>query len=353
MRAPNKQRYLNAIRHIESEEIPFLEFEFEPAITSEILGRELPRVRSYELPPADVRELVERTGMDMAYVHVLWKLGRKEVVDEEGRTHYVDGTMKQERDLKRVRYPSLDNVRRRIEAMLEELKDTDIGLVCSLNPAPFIVTTAVGYQDYYIALIDRPGFVREFQKIINEYTVKEAELALNYPIDCLKTGAVLCTAAGPMLSAEMMEEFEFPFIRQIACMAHAADVPLLLHTDGDNTSLIPKYLDLGVDALHPVEPCDGRQDIYQLKELHSGRIAFHGNIDLCAVLQYGTPDEVQRDVLEHLDRLSPGGGYVCGSSHDINDKVPVENFWAMARTVNEYKPPRKQKPQRSPRAQRK
>jgi len=67
----------------------------------------------------------------------------------------------------------------------------------------------------------------------------------------------------------------------------------------------------------------GRQDIFKMKESYGKKIALHGNIDLAGVLAYGTPDEVSADVIQHLEKLSIGGGYVCASSHNITESVPV------------------------------
>jgi len=51
----------------------------------------------------------------------------------------------------------------------------------------------------------------------------------------------------------------------------------------------------------------------------------------------GLRKTLRSDTLEHLRRLAPGGGYICGSSHDITENVPYENFVAMAKAVCSYK----------------
>lgn len=338
MRIPNKQRYLNALRHIESEEVSFGELEFGSGFMSKILKRKIPIGLIYEQSPSDVRELLERIGSDMLLVNYLWKLGRKEkVLNKKEVPQYIDGTIKQEADLKYITYPNLNDVRRRIEGFLEEIRDNDIGIIFLINPTPFIVTTAIGYEDYYMALIDRPDFVREFQKRVNEYVLKEIEVGLSYPIDCLMTSLIVSDCNGPMMSEEILEEFEFPYLKQVSDMAHSVGVPLAIHADGNNTVLMPKIIESGVDIIHPIEPCGGRQDIFKLKEKYGDKIALHGNIDISGVLQHGTPMDVEKNVLEHLERLSLGGGYVCSSSHEILDSHPLENFWAMTNTINNYK----------------
>ena len=337
LRSSDKRRYLNAVRHVESAEIPFQEDEIDPSIAAKILGRRLPMVHSYELPVADYVELNLRCGNDLVFLAHLWKLGRKTMLDSDGREHYVDGVIKTRADLKNITYPDLDAIRRHIEEVLAAIGGTGLGLKYTPSQAPFIVTTAMGYADYYEALITGPGFIHEFQKRVEDFCLRELELALSYPIDVVQFGAVLCAKNGPMFSRAMREEFEYPSLRRRVAMAKAKGVAVSGHFDGDNTALMPELIDIGIEVLNPVERCGGSQDIYRLKELYGDKLAFHGNIDLTGVLVYGTPEEVRRDVIEHIERLAVGGGYICASSHNITEAVPIENFCAMRDAVQTYR----------------
>jgi len=39
----------------------------------------------------------------------------------------------------------------------------------------------------------------------------------------------------------------------------------------------------------------------------------------------------------HIEGMAVGGGYVCGSSHDISQAVPIQNFYAMRDAVINYR----------------
>ena len=67
------------------------------------------------------------------------------------------------------------------------------------------------------------------------------------------------------------------------------------------------------------------------------------NIDLTGVLVNGTPEDVRRDVEEHIRRLAAGGGYICASSHNITEDVPLDNFYALRDAVHNYKNTREPK----------
>jgi hypothetical protein len=336
MRQPDKNRFLKAARHVESEEISFQENEVDLGYIRHFLGPSVPPVRSYQLPVASCLELNRLCGNDLVFLGFGWGLGRKNVVGPDGRLHYVDGTMKTPRDLKHINCPSLDPIRRRMDEICAAVENTGLGIIYAAQHWPFLVACAIGYQDYYLALADNPGFIREFQKRVRDYCLHEMELVLGYPVDVVQLAAVFCMKTGAMISRDLIEEFEFPALREMAGRAGAKGCVVSLHIDGDVRAFIPDFIGLGINVLNPIEPCGG-QDIYEIKRLFGDRIALHGNIDVGSVLVNGTPQEVSRSVAEHIGRLAAGGGYICASSHDIGDNVPIENFCAMRDTVLNFR----------------
>ena len=337
MRSPDKSRYLAAVKRTESAEVSFQEDEIEISMAAKILGRDLPMVRPYELPAKDYVELNQKCGNDMVFLINVWELGRKNIIDLQGRKHYVDGTIKTPADLRQLTYPGLDTIRKSIEDILDAIEGTGLGFKYAANQTPFIVTAAIGYQDYYMNLITNPGFIHEFQKRVNEFCLAELELALSYPIDVIQVSAIFFAKNGPVMSQAMIEEFEYPSLRERIRKIKSKGLPVSLHADGNFTSFIPDFIEMGIDVLNPIEPCDGMQDIYKIKEAYGDKITLHGNIDLSGVLAHGTPRQVEEDVIEHIERLAVGGGYVCASSHNLTEAVPLENFYAMRDTVLNYR----------------
>ncbi len=53
-------------------------------------------------------------------------------------------------------------------------------------------------------------------------------------------------------------------------------------------------------------------------------------------LANGTPADVERDVIEHMDVMKPGGRWVAGSAHSIVNYIPHENFLAMINAFHKY-----------------
>jgi uroporphyrinogen decarboxylase len=54
------------------------------------------------------------------------------------------------------------------------------------------------------------------------------------------------------------------------------------------------------------------------------------------LLPFGTPEEIQREVVRILDTVSENGGYIAAPSHNIQAGTPAENMLAFYDTVIEY-----------------
>ena len=338
MRTPDKRRILDAIEHVELDEIALMEIDPDMLLVNQILGKDFPLgLHAYELPAEDYVELNLRMGNDMVYFAEIWRLGRKQKTDDQGRIHYIDGTMKTPESLKDIWYLDADVTRRRLEGLLAALEGTGLGIMCANHVAPGVVCTAIGYEDYWLALIDNPRFVHEFQKIINEYCLRELETIMSYDVDMVRLALGVGSKDGPMCSRQMLQEFQYPYLRRQIDLIKAGAGIANLHIDGNITSLIGDFIEMGVDVLNPIEPCDGKQDIYDIKKQYGDKITLHGNIDVTGVLFHGTPEEVAHDVNRHMARLAVGGGYILASSHDLHEAVPLDSFYAMRDACHAYR----------------
>lgn len=335
---PRQKRFLDAGDHIQSCEIPLQENDPDMLIVNRILGKEFPlSLHAYELPIDDYLELNRKMGNDLIYFAEIWRLGRKEQTDAEGRIHYVDGVMKTRRSIKDIKFPDLGETRKCLEKLLTAIEGTGFGVICYNKHAPAEVATAMGLEDYWANCLLDPSFVRDFQEKVHEYCLRELELFSQYQVDAISMGAFLAVNSGPICSRETREQILWPYLREQIQLAHDNNIVVCLHADGNVSTLVDEFIELGVGILHPVEPCDNTQDIYNLKEEFGRSIALWGNIDVESMLTKGRPEQVLQDTLEHMQKLATGGGYIVGSSHKLSPRVAIENLYAMRDAVHEYR----------------
>jgi uroporphyrinogen decarboxylase len=111
---------------------------------------------------------------------------------------------------------------------------------------------------------------------------------------------------------------------------------LLYHCCGAVRSLVDEFVDIGVDALNPVQVSSAGMDTAALKAEFGDRISFWGAIDTQHVLPMGRPEEVRAEVRRRVADLAPGGGYVLAAVHNIQEDVPPENILAMVDAAIEF-----------------
>lgn len=104
------------------------------------------------------------------------------------------------------------------------------------------------------------------------------------------------------------------------------------HCCGSAYHFIDHLIDIGVDALNPVQVTAKNMEPERLKEEFGDRISFWGAINTQKILPFGTVEEVAAETRRIIDILGKGGGYVLNSVHNIQAEVPPENIVAMFET---------------------
>lgn len=150
-------------------------------------------------------------------------------------------------------------------------------------------------------------------------------------IDIIVFGDDLGGQGGPMLSPSMYREYFKPFHKQLWNKAkELADVKVNLHSCGGIEPLIPDMIEIGLDAVNPVQITCTDMDARELKQKYGNDICFWGGgCDTRDILPSATPQEVEQHVKEQIDIMMPDGGFVFQQVHNIMADVPIENILAM------------------------
>ena len=178
--------------------------------------------------------------------------------------------------------------------------------------------------------------------VIAERWIAVAEKALDEcagNVDIVFFGDDLASQLAPLFSPDIYREIIKPrHARMIAAVKARADVRVLYHSCGAVTPFIDDLIEIGVDALNPVQVTARDMEPASLKKRWGERIAFWGGINTQEVLPFGTPGEVRAEVRRVIDILSPGGGFVLNSVHNIQNDVATDNIVAMFDEARAYRP---------------
>jgi uroporphyrinogen-III decarboxylase len=109
------------------------------------------------------------------------------------------------------------------------------------------------------------------------------------------------------------------------------------HSCGAVEPFMKDFIDLGFDIINPVQVSATGMDPQHLKDTYGKDIVFWGGgVDTQHTLPFGTPDEVEKEVLKHLDIFSKDGGFVFNTVHNIQATVPTENIVAMINALKRF-----------------
>ncbi len=221
-------------------------------------------------------------------------------------------------------------------------RDTDCAIILNLpvgiiHQAQFLRGFADSLKDLY----RHRDFANQLYGILTDWWVRVTDNALAAAatnVDLVFFGDDLASQQGPLFDPAVYRELIKPHHRRMVDVAKAHGVKALYHSCGAVSSLIEDLVDIGADALNPVQVSARDMNPAHLKAAFGSRITFWGGINTQSVLPFGTPDEVRGEVRRIIDCLGRDGGYVLNSVHNIQDDVPAENIVAMFDEARHYVP---------------
>lgn len=200
-----------------------------------------------------------------------------------------------------------------------------------------------GYDHWLMDLAAEPALAEYYMDRILEIWLAEARAmiqAVEDTADVVIYADDIAFQNGPMVSDEMYRRYLQPRQKRVFDLMAASEMKSLYHSCGSITSLIPHLVDMGVDALNPVQvSAEGMGNTASLKETWGDQVTFWGGIDTHYVMPRGSVEEVQEEVHRRLDDLAGNGGYVLATVHDIQAEVPPENVRALFQAADEWSGP--------------
>ena len=143
---------------------------------------------------------------------------------------------------------------------------------------------------------------------------------------------------GPLFSPEIYRRIFKPREARLIDIVHKySKAKIYFHCCGSVREYIPDLIEIGVDALNPVQVQARNMGSAGLKKDFGRDLGFWGGgADPVAVMARGTPDDVRREVRQRVQDFAPGGGFVFASVHNIQSEVSPENVCAFFEAAQEY-----------------
>ena len=139
---------------------------------------------------------------------------------------------------------------------------------------------------------------------------------------------------GTFYSPRHFEQQLHPTFARLFGFFHERGIPVILHSDGRVMSLIPYFIEEGLDCLNPLEVKAG-MDLVQLKEQYGDKLAFMGGIDVQAMAD-PDPRVIEEEIRTKILIAKEGGGYIYHSDHSVPANVSFEQYQRVIDLVLRY-----------------
>ncbi len=210
------------------------------------------------------------------------------------------------------------------------------------NWAPFFhdSTELVGMEKFFVEMYINPGFVEAVIEKCYEYDfelerrVFEANKNI---IDMHFIGNDFGSQRALLLSPDMWRQFYKPHMKKLIEQAKKNGCVTAIHSCGTIYEIIPDLIEIGVDAVNPIQVNAEHMTPEFLMNEFGSDIVFFGGIDENEILINQTEQQVRDETRRIIDLLGSKGRYVVAASHDyLLPEVPVQNIIAMYDEAKKY-----------------
>lgn len=183
--------------------------------------------------------------------------------------------------------------------------------------------TLLGDEEHLMAFYDKPDLLKDMNQTYCTYLLRILKDFLEtFPVDFVYISEDMSYRNGSMISEKMFSEFIAPYYKQIVPLLRKMGVNhIFVDTDGNFTSLIPLFLDLGIDGFIPVEVQAG-MDVVEIRK-HYPKIRLIGGVDKMKISKgkEGIESEIKR-----IFPVVKQGGYIPGFDHQVPPEVSLEDY---------------------------
>ncbi|MEM2465566.1 MAG: uroporphyrinogen decarboxylase family protein [Candidatus Bathyarchaeia archaeon] len=265
-----------------------------------------------------------------------WGQKKRSWIHDMARRQVIDNIVKTEEDWEKIAdrfQPTLDRI---VDPPYEKLRDLrkseKFVMLLIFNPWEWGFRI-VGFTNLIKYIYRNPAFVRKMFNTLVRFQSELMKIIIDEKVvDGIWMWGDSAYNKGPFISPEKYRELITPVHKVFCDIAKKNDLPVLLHTDGDITLLIPQFIEAGITCLNPIE--SDILDVVQLKEQYGDKLVFCGGIDVKKLSE--GPEEARRETLEKIKKLAYGGGFIYHSDHSVPPSVSFESYMASLRAVKKY-----------------
>ena len=180
-----------------------------------------------------------------------------------------------------------------------------------------------GMENLLAGMAGDERFVFRLLERILDFNMTMIRHYVEYDIDCVHINDDYGQQTNLIMGPKHWRKFFKPGLKEMAGAVKSKGKYVYLHSCGNISEIIPDLIEIGVDIINPFQP--EVMDVFHLKNEYGKDMTFHGGISEQMTLNFGTPDDVEREMRDKMARLGKGGGYILAPSQGMTANVPAEN----------------------------
>jgi uroporphyrinogen-III decarboxylase len=350
---PDKKRFIAALRRQPVDRVPNFEVLIEDMHVEKILGRYAGNTLAIGGDPAkgagqegrpmypeDFIEVCEIIGQDMMCFEAGFWTPFKQPDAQGNLKQVIDKSIKDMPGFKKLVLDGDTQINNAVAYVKEyrvalEKKGSLIGLAPSYGCImQTLYEFVVGMNDFMTLAYEDLALIEEMLEVSTVHFEKMTEALVGAGVDAIALGDDVAFKSGLFLPPKLMAKIWLPRLARVVAPAVTKNIPVLFHSDGRIDDIVEGLISIGVNAIHPLDPY--AIDYRQYKKRYGSVLTLVGNVDIEFPLSKGTPADIDNDVLEHMEVLKPGYGYIAACSHSIVNYIPHENFIAYINAIHKY-----------------
>lgn len=194
----------------------------------------------------------------------------------------------------------------------------------------------VGSERLLMAMITDPDWVKDMFMTGAQVLIDAAEemMGKGFTFDAAFLYDDMGYRNASLFSPQMYRELLFPAHRMAFQFFRGKGLPVLLHSCGRVSGLVPQLIEAGLSCLQPLEVKAG-MDLIQLKKDCGDRLAFMGGIDVRKMAAQD-PAEIEEEIRTKFEVAMKDGGYIYHSDHSVPDNVSFAQYKRVMELVHHY-----------------
>lgn len=193
-----------------------------------------------------------------------------------------------------------------------------------------------GLENFLTDLLVRPDWAEFLLDRLTDLACRNAGTLASTGIDVLALDDDVGMPSSMMISPQTWRQFFKSRLERIIQTARAIspELRILYHSDGYFEPIIPDLIEIGVNAINPLQP--DHMDAARIRSRFGSRLALWGTVGTHTAFSLHSPDQIREEVKMRLDTLGRAG-LILGPAYDIDEPdIPWENLESFFTAVKEF-----------------